>query len=172
MTAPKLPETDEALAALLREAARDPAAPPQVLARTIALRGPGREMARKAVAAVRRLVALPVFDATSGFGAAAGVRATGTSPRQMLFRAEACEIDLRISARGSAWTVAGQLFGAQGVHQVVLSGTAGAPRTADLGPTSEFSFTGLAPGSYELTVKTTELDIVIPAVEVGPVGGR
>jgi hypothetical protein len=168
MTAPKLPETDEALAALLREAARDPAAPPDVLARAIALRSPAREAARTAVTAVRRLIAAQVFDATSGFGAAAGVRSAGTQPCQMLYRAEECEVDVRISALGATWTVAGQVFGAQDVRQVVLSGPAGAPRMTELGPTSEFSFTGLAPGRYELSVKTAELDIVIPAVEVGP----
>lgn len=168
MTAPKPPATDDALAALLREALRDPAAPPDVLARAIALRSPLREAVRKAAAAVRRLIAAPVFDAAGGFAPAAGVRGAGVSPRQLLFRAEACEVDLRIAAQGAAWILTGQVFGTEGAREVVLSGSEGA-RTAVLGPTSEFSFPSLAAGRYELTVKTPELDIVIPAVEVGAV---
>lgn len=148
---------------------RHPAAPPDLLARAIALRSPLREAARKAAAAVRRLIAAPVFDATGGFAPAAGVRGARPSPRQLLFRAEACEVDLRIGAQGSAWMLAGQVFGAEGAREVVLSGPAGA-RSATLGPTNEFSFPGLAAGRYELTVKTPELDIVIPAVEVGAAG--
>ncbi|MDL1863310.1 hypothetical protein FBR04_20130 [Betaproteobacteria bacterium PRO7] len=115
---------------------------------------------------MRRLIAVPVFDAAGGFAPAAGLRGTGASPRQLLFRAEACEVDLRIGAQGAAWILAGQVFGAEGAREVVLSGGEGV-RTAALGPTSEFSFSGLAAGRYELTVKTPELDIVIPAVEVG-----
>jgi hypothetical protein len=166
MTVPRLPANDDALAALLREALRDPAAPPEVLARAIALRSPLREAARRAAAAVRRLIAAPVFDAGGAFAPVAGVRGAGAMPRQLLFRAEACEVDLRLSAQGAAWTVAGQVFGAEGAREVVLSGSAGA-RSAALGPTGEFSFAGLAAGRYELTVRTPELDIVIPALEVG-----
>lgn len=166
MTAPKLPETDDALALLLREALRDPAAPPDVLSRAIALRSPLREAARKAAAAVRRLIAAPVFDAAVGFAAAAGVRGAAGTARQLLFRAEAMEVDLRIGPQGAAWVLAGQVFGAEGAREVVLSSPAGS-RSAMLGPTSEFSFAGLAAGRYELTVKTPELDIVIPTVEVG-----
>jgi hypothetical protein len=168
MTAPDLPQTDDDLAALLRAAAHDPAPPPQVLARALALRGPVREAARQAVAALRRLIAVPVLDAASGFGAAPGVRAAGASPRQLLFRAEACEVDVRISARGAAWSVAGQVFGAPDAREVVLAAADGAPRTAELGPTGEFGFTGVTPGRYQLTVRTAELEIVIPSVEVGP----
>lgn len=163
----KLPATDEALAALLREAARDPAPPAEVLARAIALRGPLRQAVRRAVAAVRRLIAVPVLDAAAGFGAAEGVRSAGTFGRQLLFRAEACEVDVRIDPQGAAWTLAGQVFGAHDARQVVLAGPGG-ERTAELGPTSEFNFGQLAAGSYELTVKTPDVDIVIPALEVGP----
>lgn len=160
------PDSDEELAARLRDAARDPAPPPDVLARAIALRSPLREAARRTAAAVRRLIAEPVFDAAAGLGAAAGVRSIGIAGRQLLFRAEACEVDLRVNPQGTAWTLAGQVFGMPEARHVVLAGPDG-QRIAELSATREFVFTGLAGGRYELTVRTLEVDIVIPALEVG-----
>ena len=153
---------DAELAARLRAALCDPAPPQAVLARAIARDG----ALRRAAAALRRLIAEPVLDAGAGFGAIAGVRSAGSLPRQLLFRAEACEVDIRVQALGSSWVLAGQVLGAPEARLVVLSG-AGSERVVELGPTAEFSFVDVTAATYDLTVRTPEVDIVVPGLKVG-----
>jgi hypothetical protein len=164
---PAPPDPDDALAALLRDAARDPAPPADVLARAVALRDPAREIVRRAGAAARRLVAALVEELAGDAAPAFGVRSIGASPRHLLFRAERCEVDLRIDGIGTMWNVTGQIFGAPRAYRVVLRGE-GVESAAQLGAICEFRFAGLAAGRYELAVEMPDLDIVIPALEVGP----
>ncbi len=158
--------TDDDFGDLLRRAWRDDEVPPAaVRARAIALHDPARRLAGTLL---RRLIAVAVGDdGGAGFAPAFGVR--GAAPgRQWLFKAEACEIDLRL--RGGAddgWVLSGQLFGAPDARAVVLSRADAADRVLDLGPTTEFGFAGLAAGTYTLTVTADALEIVVPAIEVG-----
>lgn len=170
---PRPPAADDALAALLTRAALDEAPPAAAFAAVLQLR-PGRAAITAAgpAAAVRRLVAQWVggdSGAASPFGPAFGVRGGGGAV-QRLYRAEQCEIDVRIQAQGEAWSFAGQLFGIDAPRQVLLSGP-GFEAGAEPGATQEFGFTGLPAGSYTLTIKAGELNIVIPAIDVGPAGG-
>lgn len=161
-----LPSTDADLGDLLRRAALDEAPPAAVRARVIALDGTLPRLAGRAGAAVRRLIAAALPDVTaSPFAPALGVRGAAATGRQWLFKAEECEIDLRATPRGEAWSLAGQLFGAAQAERVLLDGPCRA--SAQLGPTCEFGFAALPAGRYTLTVQGRDLEVVIPQFDLG-----
>lgn len=169
---------DQALAQLLRRALQDEAPPPALRARVLALQSAAappavadaQALALGAAAArlLRRVVA-QLLPAPGGealpFAPAAGLRGGGA--RQWLYRAEDCEIDLRVLPReGARWSVVGQLFGELTVSGVVLEGPGG-PRRADIGPTREFGFEDLDAGCYRLALQGAELELVVPQIDVG-----
>jgi hypothetical protein len=161
-----LPPDDDALGELLRKAWRDEAPPAAARARVLALHDPAPRLERGA-AALRRLVAVLVSGGDAApFAPAFGVR--GAAGRQWLFRAGACEIDLRVSASAhdQRWTMAGQLFGAPGAQRIALGG-AGFQAHVALEATREFVFAGLPAGRYSLTVEGGEVDVVVPDVDIG-----
>jgi hypothetical protein len=169
MTDPSdLSPDDAATAALLRRAARDEAPPAAVRARAVALRGgAAHSLASAAGALMRRVVAIAVVSGSGGgFAPAYGVRGAAAPGRQWLFRADECEIDLRIAPRGERWSVAGQVFGASQCVRVELA-SAGHQASAPLGPTREFGFVDLPPGLYSLTLKGGDVEVVIPQVDIG-----
>lgn len=163
-----LPADLAAVADLLRRAAQDEAPPAAARARAIALHDDMHRLARRAGTLLRRLVAVAVPEGdASGFAPAFGVRGAAPVGRQWLFKAEECEIDLRVTPmpRGERWSVAGQLLGALQAERVVLGGVQQA--SADIGPTREFGFSDLPAGRYSLTLRAGELEVVIPQFEVG-----
>lgn len=159
-------DPDESLARVLRDAARDEAPPEAVLARVIALRSPLSELTRQAGALWRRLIAQPVHEAT-GQAPAMALRAAGAAAQRGLYRAEDCEVDLRVSAHGLQWAVTGQLFGHTGAARVTIDGD-DFDAAVDVDATGEFAFADLPAARYTVTVKTGGLHIVIPGLEVGP----
>jgi hypothetical protein len=159
---------DEALAALLRAALHDEAPPRQVLERAIALRSPARQWLQEAGSALRQLVALAVAPMTGdGFVPAPGLRGGAGQEIQTLFRAQECEIDLRLLARPDGhWKLRGQLFGLPAHTAIRLQGPAIELSTeADAG--SEFAFDDLPPGAYRLALAAGALEVVIPNLELG-----
>ena len=128
MTDP-LPPDLAASAELLRRAAGDDAPPTAVHARAVALDNMARGLARRGSAVLRRLVAVALpEDSSAGFAPAFGVRGAAADGRHWLFKAEECEIDLRVQQQGEHWGVAGQIFGMPQAQRVVLDGAARAGR--------------------------------------------
>jgi hypothetical protein len=164
-----LPPEDQHLADLLRRAGQDEAAPAEVLARVVALRGSAQRLAGRASTLLRRVIAVAMpGGGASGFTPAFGVRGGVPAGQQWLFKSDECEIDLRTARQGERWAVAGQLFGALGAQRVLLEGGS-RPLTAELGSTREFNFADLAPGRYRLTVQAGNCEVVIPQFDVGSV---
>lgn len=162
-----LPPDLAAIAELLRHSAHDEAPPPHVRARALALDGTAARLVRGGSTLLRRLVAVAVPDSSAtGFAPAFGVRGAALPGHQWLFRAEECEIDVRTLAQHELWSVAGQLFGMPLAQRVVIEGVA-AQASAELGPTREFAFRGLAAGSYRLTVQGGDCEVVIPRFDIG-----
>jgi hypothetical protein len=166
MTNP-LPPDLAASADLLRRAAADESPPAAVRARAVALDDAAHRLARRGSALLRRLVAVALpADSGGGFAPACGVRGAAAAGQHWLFKAEECEIDLRVLPQGEKWIVAGQIFGVPQAQRVVLEGAA--PQAGiDLGPTREFTFGGLTAGSYRLTVQGGDCEIVIPRFDIG-----
>ena len=168
MIDPRAPLSDDELGELLRRSAQDEAPPAAVRARAVAIDSVPARVARQATKLLRRIVAVALpgeGGPTTPFAPALGVR--GAAGGQWLYRADECEIDLRVAPRGhERWSVAGQLFGDLDATRVVLDGPGGA-RSAEIGPTREFSFTDLPAGRYSLAVQAGEVEVVVPQVEVG-----
>jgi hypothetical protein len=162
-----LPPDLAAVADLLQRAARDEAPPPHVRARVLALDGAAARLVRSGSALLRRLIAVAVPDrAATGFAPAFGVRGAAQAGQPWLFKAEEFEIDLRTQAHDEHWQVAGQLFGMPQAQRVVIEGAA-TQLSVELGPTREFNFRGLVPGSYRLTVLGSDCEVVIPRLDLG-----
>lgn len=135
------------------------------------------ELAGQAAAALRhRLVATLRFDSWAGAPLAAGLRGMRSDTRQLLFSAEGRDVDLRITATGETFALAGQVLGPDESGSVELSsasveGTGAAPRLTALDSMGEFHLTDLAPGRYQLVLHAGDQDIELPAIEVGAAAG-
>src|SRR5262249_43634363 len=140
-----------------------PAAPPDLLAhakalfRAHALDQPARTR--------RRLIAVLNFDSARS-PAAPGMRAGVLATRQMLFSVEEYSVDVRIARNGTLWAVSGQLLGLDNARSVALHGSQGTICGA-LDNLSGFSLPPVPAGTYTLTLHLDDLDIEIPALEVG-----
>lgn len=169
MTHPQLP--DEEWLELVRQALTMPEASPQLVLSALELwrtHGP----APAAAATVRRWVAVLGFDSWSAPPLALGLRALPSQVRHLLFSADERDVDLRIVPEAEGFALSGQHLGPDGHGRVELSWVAGgggpsAQRVAALNDMGEFRLEGVAEGSYVLTVRIGDDEIVLPPIEVG-----
>lgn len=177
--------SDDEFTALVQRAVALPDAPPHLVQGAIAAwqasplaaaRLPGwGELARQAVAALRQqVVATLRFDSWAGAPLAAGLRGMRSDTRQLLFSAEGRDVDLRITATGECFALAGQVLGPDESGSVELSPVAAssaapleATRQAALDDMGEFHLADLAAGRYQLVLHAGDKDIVLPAIQVG-----
>jgi hypothetical protein len=120
---------------------------------------------------LQRWVAVLSFDSWAGAPLAAGMRALPSEVRQMVFAAEACDIDLRIAPAAERFTLSGQLLGpgAEGSVELAALGSGGEMprRSVALDALSEFRIDGVSSGTYVLTVRLGSDEIVLPPIGVG-----
>lgn len=90
-------------------------------------------------------------------------RFAGMDSRQMLFRADDIDIDLRIEFVGDKCIVTGQVFPHCPIAEVILRSqdTSVNVKLNDLG---EFSFDPVKTGEYSLRIKNDEVDLVIDTI--------
>lgn len=113
------------------------------------------------------------FDSWSSSPMAAGVRSLRSEIRQLLFAAEGCDVDLRISPQTEGFAISGQLLGPAGAGQVELvaigvGGEKSTRRVVAVDALSEFRIDEVGSGSYRLTVTLEGSEIELPPIEVGP----
>jgi hypothetical protein len=171
VTHPQLP--DEEWLELVRQALALPEAPPQLVQSALELwrvHGPAPEA--RAGKAVRRWVAVLGFDSWSAPPLALGLRAVPSQVRHLLFSADERDVDLRIAPEAEGFALRGQHLGPEGQGQVELTWVAGAggpsaQRAAALNDRGEFRLEGVHEGTYVLTVRIGDDEIVLPPIEVG-----
>jgi len=165
--------SEQELAQLVREAVALPDAPRELVAAAIK-QWPEAEpstVMQAAHAAIRRVVAALTFDSWAGATLAYGVRAVPSDSRHLLFNASGRDIDLRITPSAQQFLLAGQVLGpdesgtieltsAQGIHQSDV-------RVASLNALGEFRLEGVGRGSYRLTIRFGEDEVVLPTIDVG-----
>ena len=103
-----------------------------------------------------------------------GMRGSATDTRHLLFCAEGCDIDLRITPTADCYAVAGQILGSTESGQVEFAATevgvrgifSGA-RIAPLDDMGEFHLDGLSAGTYRLTLKVGRDKIALPPIDIG-----
>ena len=115
---------------------------------------------------LRRIIAALSFDSLTP-APAFGVRSGQAAARQLLFEAEANDLDLRLLTQGDAWIIAGQVLGPDcaGGHVELKGETASA--TAELNDLCEFTLSPVPAGSYRLRVRLEDVEVEVPQLELG-----
>jgi anti-sigma factor RsiW len=117
-----------------------------------------------------RLPARPAVPAQLHFDSGQGPRATGLRgapavERQLLYTAEALEVDLRLMPGRSDWAVSGQVLGPAERGMAELFGAPGAFR-AELSELAEFVIAPVPAGRYLLTLSLADVDLMISDLEL------
>lgn len=124
---------------------------------------------------LRRLQAVLSVDSWAAAPTALGLRGPRSPTRQLLFSAEGCDIDLRISPAGEGFALSGQVLGPYesgtvALHQVPATSDLAVPgpRHTTLDMLGEFHLASVAGGRYQLSLQLGGDEIVLPPIEVGP----
>lgn len=116
---------------------------------------------------LRRIFAALSFD--SDVAPALGMRAlqTAGSPRQLLFNAEGVDLDIRITRASSGYIISGQVLGREEPGVVTLLRADQAVASVTLNALSEFALPAMIDGSYVLTLRQGDTEIVVSGLELG-----
>ena len=87
-------------------------------------------------------------------------RYAGMDSRQLLYRADGFDIDLRIEFVGEQCIVAGQVFPECTIAEVTLCSESSSVK-GSLNEMGEFTFVPVVTGDYSLRIKNNEVDLVI-----------
>jgi hypothetical protein len=170
--------SDDEFAHLVQRAVALPDAPP-ALVRAAIDAWPGARTATLhgvAGAALRLVAAVLRFDSWAQPAVATGMRAGASDTRHLLFSAMGRDVDLRISPVADRFALTGQILGPDASGSVELAmqggveaGGAGAPgiHTAALDELGEFRLDGVPGGTYQVTLRMGDDEIVLPAIVVG-----
>lgn len=114
---------------------------------------------------LRRIIATLIFDSRNT-GPAYGMRSLHTASRQLLYSAQQADVDLRVTIQNEECIVAGQVIsdGCTG-GRVEISGAAGSAE-ATLTELCEFTLPAIPVGNYSLRVRTEDIEIEIPELEL------
>lgn len=137
-------------------------------------------LAGQALQAVgRRLAASLAFDSWATAPLATGRRSLRGDTRQLIFSVEGRDIDLRLTATGERFTLAGQVLGPDEAGSVTLAlapPAAGQPDSAEpsaaarsvaLDTMGEFHLDDVAAGRYVMTLQLGDTEVTLPVIEVG-----
>lgn len=124
-----------------------------------------RQVLQRAAAALR-------FD--SGRTVPTGLRGSLAETRHLLFSAKGRDIDLRVVPAGEGFELSGQVLGPDEGGEVALAAhlRAGGPpptptRRASIDPLGEFHLDAIDEGTYVLTLRLGQDEIVLPPIEMG-----
>jgi hypothetical protein len=145
-------------------------APEHVILRAIAAWQPRRQTTA-APSLLQRILAVLTFDSGAASPLAFGARSAGGAARQMLFSAEAHDVDLRIApARETAadqWLLSGQLLGPDGLALVALTDAHGRLiGESALDEFGGFRLPAVAAGRYTVTLRLDGAEIELPPIDV------
>lgn len=110
----------------------------------------------------QKVLAVLQIDLAPGKAAFGERSASAARSRQMLFSAGENSVDLRIAKTEKGFSLRGQILG-EGFANCVIK--LGEFETVS-NELSEFSFTGVSGGKYDLTLQTSETEIVIEDLEI------
>ena len=126
-------------------------------------------LASAATTVLRQLQAVLSFDSWAQPALAGGMRSGGSATRHLLYSVDGRDIDLRITAAGEFFGLAGQVLGPDeaGVAELAPRREGSAAHQAPLDSLGEFRIDGVRRGSYLLTLRLGGDEIVLPSIEVG-----
>ncbi len=165
--------SDDEFAHLVQRAAALPDAPPALLRAAIGQWHAAQPSpVQGAVTAVlKRVQAALTFDSWASGPLAFGVRGVPSDTRHLLFSAMGRDIDLRITPAAGAFALTGQILGPDEAGIVELADESGAgrvdARVAALDELGEFRLDGVGAGTYVLTLRLGDDELVLPPLRVG-----
>ncbi|MEO8133162.1 MAG: carboxypeptidase-like regulatory domain-containing protein [Betaproteobacteria bacterium] len=165
--------SDEEFSLLVRRAAALPDAPAAWLRAAIdQWPAPPSRLEAAAKAAFKRVAAALSFDSWSPGELASGMRAVPSNTRHLLFSALGRDIDVRIAPTAVHSALTGQILGPDESGLVELASATDGGGSADarvvtLDALGEFRIEGIPDGTYVLTVRFAEDEIVLPPIDVG-----
>lgn len=166
---------DDALEQALRASRALEDAPEALITRTVAavqaLQAARAAAAPMAPGLLQRVVSALAFDSAGAPALAFGVRAGGSTSRQLLFTAQGHDVDLRITAAvpgaGDWWLLSGQVLGPQSEGQVSLSDVSGTVVTqCALSEMGEFRLAAVSRGRYTMNIRLRTVEVVLPELSV------
>ena len=168
--------TDEEWAELVRRAIAMPDAPPHMVRRALGLWRQHQAVPAPDRPLLQRWMAAPSFDSWAAAPVVAGMRALPSEVRQLVFSSPDCDVDLRVAPMGAGsagFALSGQLLGSSTEGCIEIAGLDGSPeqtvgRSAPVDALGEFRLDGLRQGAYRITVRLTDSEIELPALDVGP----
>lgn len=98
---------------------------------------------------------------------AVGLRSELPSPRDLVYVADECMLDLQIIPSGGRWQLRGQILGPEEDGIVELAGAA-PPIAAMINMLGEFTLPPLSAGRYALNVRQRSRLIIVETLELGP----
>lgn len=114
----------------------------------------------------RRVIAALEFDSAT-MPLAFGMRSGGAGARQLLYRGEEYDLDLRVAPEGAWWHVSGQLLGpTTTTGQVALAGGAGRAE-ATLDALGAFSLAPVPTGEYTVRLRTDAVEVEVTTLRLG-----
>ena len=170
------PLSDDELADLARRAEGLEDAPEHVIRRAIDVwQAPPLRAGELARAIVSRVKAALTFDSWAAPGLAFGMRnvPSASDMRQLLFSAHGRDLDIRITPAAHRFEVSGQILGPDVTGSIELlpvtsdhavQQTAASAVVDELG---EFHLSDVVPGTYTLVLRVTDIEIELPAFEIG-----
>ncbi len=170
--------SDDEFAHLAQRAASLPDAPPALVRAAIEL-WPAYQatgLIDVAHSALRLITAVLSFDSWARPVGALGMRAGASDTRHLLFSAQGRDIDLRISQAADHFALSGQILGPDDSGVVELAIQAGeqamsrGARTTALDDLGEFRLDDVPMGTYRLTLRMGNDEIVLPPIDVGNPG--
>jgi hypothetical protein len=159
--------SENEFAKLVRRAVALPDAPPGLLRAAIGQWDAAQPSVLQAAtqAVLKRVVAALTFDSW-----AAGSLAVPSDTRHLLFSAMGRDIDVRIAPAAGHFALTGQILGPDesGVIELAnASGDIGGAARAKVDALGEFRLEDIPGGSYVMTLRLGEVEIVLPQIDVG-----
>jgi hypothetical protein len=166
---------DHEFAQLVQRAVAMPDVPPRLARAATELWSTNQPKTLTSVAAagLRLVTAVLSFDSWARPPQALGMRSVATDTRHLLFSAQGRDIDLRISPVSNQFALSGQILGPDESGLIELAAQpadgreATGARVVSLDPLGEFRLEGVPGGTYQMTLRMGNEEIVLPPIEVG-----
>jgi len=167
--------SEDEFAQLVQRAVALPDAPPALLRAAIGQWHAAQpSLLQGAVKAIlQRVEAALTFDSWATGPLALGVRGVPSDTRHLLFTAMGRDIDVRITPAAGHFALTGQILGPDesGVVELAAASGGGAERASAqvtaLDAMGEFRLDGVREGTYVLTLRLGEDELVLPSINVG-----
>lgn len=143
---------------------REPEVPRDLVAYAIGLFGQRPQGGTQS--RLRRIIAALSFDSGLNLAPAFGMRSGDAQSRQLIYSAADFDIDLRVVPEGDRYIISGQLLAEDCAGTTITIEGEQQSASAELSELCEFSLPAVRPGTYKVTIRTSDVEVQIPELDV------